>query len=101
MWGHSGYLAIARWNGPLGKYTALYDPGDPGIGQPNDGDVLRAEIRGDIIEVYKNGATVAVVNVTALGGDVWKDGQPGMGLWPVDSSDPASLGWKSYAAGSL
>lgn len=44
MWGISGYLAVVRWNGPLADYTALYDSGDPRIGPPADGDVLRAEI---------------------------------------------------------
>src|SRR5262249_30633736 len=44
LWGIAGYIAIVRWNGPLGNYLALYDPGPGSISVPADGDVLRAEI---------------------------------------------------------
>jgi len=96
LWGATGYLAIVRWNGPLGNYTPLYDPGLPGIGPPADGDVLRAEMTGNVIKVYKNGALVATTS-----DGTWTDGQPGMGFWPVDGATPQNLGWKSYTAGSL
>jgi hypothetical protein len=101
MWGITGYLAIVRWNGALGDYTGLLDTGDPGIGAPADGDVLRAEIGGNTITVFKNGKSVAQVNVNSIPGTVWTDGQPGMGFWPVDSSTPKNYGWKSYEAGTL
>jgi hypothetical protein len=97
LWGHSGYLAIVRWNGPVSDYTPLLDTGDPGIGAPVDGDVLRAEIIGSVIKVYKNGSLVA----TGPSNTTWTDGQPGMGFWPVDSSTPQNLGWKDYTAGGL
>lgn len=96
LWGHSGYLAIVRWNGPLASYSALYDTGDPGIGPAVDGDVLRAEINGSTIRVYKNGALVATVSDTS-----WVDGQPGMGFWPVDGASIEKFGWKNYQAGNL
>lgn len=100
MWGVTGYLAVVRWNGPLGDYTPLYDPGDPGIGPAVDGDVLRAEIHGGTITVHKNGALVATIDVTAAG-NVWSNGKPGIGFWPVDGATPESYGWKSYQAGSF
>ncbi len=103
MWGITGYLAIVRWNGPLGSYTPLYDSGDPGIGPPADGDVLRVEIRGNTLTVYKNGSIqpVNTTDVTSAGGTVWSSGQPGLGFWPVDSATRQSYGWKSYQAGNL
>jgi len=100
LWGVSGYLAVVRWNGPLGDYTPLLDSGDPGIGAPADGDVLRAEIRGDTIRVLKNGSLVATVDLTSAEGPVWKSGQPGIGFWPVDHANPERLGWKDFAAGN-
>lgn len=96
LWGATGYLAIVRWNGPLGNYTPLYDPGLPGIGPAADGDVLRAEMVGNVIKVYKNGALVA----TTTDG-TYTDGQPGMGFWPVDGATPQNFGWKNYTAGNL
>jgi len=96
LWGHSGYLAIVRWNGPLGSYTPLYDPGVGSISVPLDGDVLRAEIIGDTITVYKNGLLVATVSDST-----YATGQPGMGFWPIDGATAANLGWKSYQAGNL
>ena len=100
LWGQTGYLAVVRWNGRLGDYTALYESGDPGIGPAVDGDILRAEITGNIIKVYRNGSPVASVDVTSHGGTVWTDGQPGMGFWPVNNASIEKYGWKSYEAGS-
>ncbi|MEO8137819.1 MAG: hypothetical protein ABI831_28060 [Betaproteobacteria bacterium] len=96
LWGHSGYLAVVRWNGPLGDYTALYEAGDPGIGPPVDGDVLRAEIIGNVIRVYKNGMQVASVSDAT-----YANGQPGIGLWPVDGASIDKFGWKNFQAGGL
>ena len=101
LWGIQGYIAIVRWNGGLGDYTPLYDPGVGSLPPPADGDVLRAEISGNIITVYRNGSLVASVNITSLGGAVWATGQPGIGLWPVDGAIIENLGWKSFQAGGL
>lgn len=96
LWGHDGDFAIVRWNGPLGDYTDLGVNG-PGPGVAVDGDVLRAEIDGSLIMVYKNGALVG----TSPPNSTWKDGQPGLGFWPVDASTPANYGWTRFEAGSL
>lgn len=101
LWGVTGYLAVVRWNGPLGNYTALYDPGLGSIPVPHDGDVLRAEMNGNIIKVKLNGSTVATVDVSAAGGPIWSSGQPGFGFWPVDNAVPKNYGWNSFAAGNL
>ncbi len=96
LWGHDGDFAIVRWNGPLGDYTDLGFNG-PGPGVAVDGDVLRAEITGNLITVYKNGLMVGASPPNST----WTEGQPGIGFWPVDSSTPASYGWKHYEAGSV
>jgi hypothetical protein len=101
LWGLTGYLAVVRWNGSRGSYTALYDPGRGSVPVPRDGDVLRAEIRGNIVTVKINGDTVATVDVTRKGGTVWSSGQPGIGFWPVDGATPKNLGYKSFRAGNL
>ena len=96
LWGLRGYIAIVRWNGPLGNYTPLYDPGAGSISVPNDGDVLRAEISGSTIKVFKNGVQVASVSDST-----YSSGQPGVGFWPVDGATPEKLGWKAFQAGNL
>ncbi len=99
LWGAPGYLAVVRWNGPLGDYTPLLDTGLPGIGPAVDGDVFRAEINGNTIAVLKNGSVVATVDIRSSGGAVYTTGQPGMGFWPVDGASIDKFGWKSYTAG--
>ena len=99
LWGHEGYLDIVRWNGPISSYLQL-NPSEPNLGDLADGDVLRAEINGNVITAYKNGTLVMTQDISGQG-TVWSTGQPGMGFWPVDSATPANLGMKSYEAGSL
>ena len=97
LWGIQGYIAIVRWNGPLGNYTALYDPGLNSAPVPQDGDVLRAEYSNGVIKVWINGVLKATTTEST-----WVDGQPGMGTWPVDgAANPLNMGWKNYQAGSL
>ena len=48
LWGVTGYLAIVRWNGPLGDYTPLLENYKSRTGAV-EGDVLRAEITGTTI----------------------------------------------------
>lgn len=103
LWGIQGYIAVVRWNGAVGDFTAIYDPGVGSIATYNDGDILYGQIQGNLITAKKNGVTVAnfPVDVTSLGGTVWNAGQPGFGFWPVDGALIASAGWKAYTAGNL
>jgi hypothetical protein len=102
-WGQEGYIFLVRWNGALGDFTALYDPGVGSIAAPVDGDVLRAEIVGDNVYVYLNGSLVPgwPQAITSQGAPTWSSGQPGMGFWPVDGATPENFGWRSYGAGNL
>ncbi|HKQ25234.1 MAG TPA: hypothetical protein VJT81_12400 [Burkholderiales bacterium] len=95
LWAHDGNIAIVRWNGPLADYTPLVD--GLKIGRAVDGDVLRAEIVGNVITVYKNGALVA----TGPTDTTWTDGQPGIGFWPIRGATLQSYGWKNFQAGNL
>jgi RNA polymerase sigma factor (sigma-70 family) len=98
LWGTSGGISVVRWNGPPGNFTSLWEGPAP---KPADGDVLRAEIAGRTISVYRNGSRIATIDVTSQGGTVWSAGQPGIGFWPVDGAIPENFGWKSFEAGSL
>lgn len=94
LWGITGYIAVVRWNGPVGDYTPLYDPGSGPI--PVDGDVLRAEIVGSTISVFINDVFIA-----SASNATWTEGQPGIGFWPVDGAIPENFGWKNFEAGNL
>jgi hypothetical protein len=95
LWAQDGGMAIVRWNGPVGDYTALIEA--PNIAPAVDGDVLRAEIVDGVIKVYKNGSLL----LTGPLNTSWTDGQPGIGFWPKPGATFANYGWKNYTAGSL
>src|SRR5262249_55008869 len=101
LWGIPGYMAVVRWNGPVTSYTPIYDPGTGSIPKPKDGDVLRAQINGNIIQVFVNGTQVGPNIDVSSAGNVWTSGQPGMGFWPVDGAIPGNYGWKAWQAGNL
>lgn len=105
LWGRGGELNCVRWDGYLGGFTPVGSPTGPDIGAAVDGDVLRAEISGNIITVKLNGSTVQTWDITTPGGTVYSSGQPGLGFWPTNSSTPSatpsSYCWHSYRAGDL
>lgn len=104
-WGIAGYLFVVRWDGPVAGFTAIYDPGLGSIPTPNDGDVLYAQISGNIITVKLNGSIVAnfgSIDITSVAGSVWASGNPGFGFWPSGAApDKTKYGWKAYRAGDL
>lgn len=89
------YVAIVRWNGALGSFSAIQDPGVGSIAIPNDGDVFYAEISGQIITVKLNGSTVMTHTVLNDGnGNNFAElttGQPGLGAWPSGTSHEMEL----------
>jgi hypothetical protein len=98
LYSHDGWLVIVRWNGPLSSYTEIASTGGPvGGQQAQDGDVIRAEISGNVIRVYKNGA------LALTGSDsTWSSGQPGIGFWVrAPGTTLSSYGWRSFEAGDL
>jgi hypothetical protein len=74
------YLIIVRWDGPVAKFTYLYNQSGARFGL-RDGDVVRASISGDVITAYKNGEQMAQVR-----DDTFTSGSPGMGFNLVSSA---------------
>jgi hypothetical protein len=90
----SGYINLVRWDGPLADFTYL---ADTPIGQAVTGDVLRMEVTGTTITIYKNGSQVMTHSDST-----WSSGQPGIGfgVWDV-STVLTNYGWSSFEAGDL
>jgi hypothetical protein len=72
---HDGtqYVNLARWNGPLGDFTPLGGVRGPGL---FNGDVVKAQISGNLITAYINGNQVAQWSDNTFGG-----GSPGIGYY--------------------
>jgi hypothetical protein len=94
-----GYAEVVRWNGPLGDYT--YIGGGQGAGgghKPVNGSVFKARIQGNIITTSLDGVMLQTVDISAVSGSVWKDGNPGMGFY---NGEAGKYGLQSYSVVSL
>jgi hypothetical protein len=69
------YCNIARWEGPLGKFTYIKQTKGSRYGVKN-GDVVKATMVGNVLTVYINGEQM--VQVTD---NKFKSGNPGMGFY--------------------
>jgi|SRR5215472_14576170 len=69
------YCNIARWEGPLGKFTMLKETHGAEYGV-KDGDVVRATMIGKILTVYING-----VQMVQLSDEKYANGSPGLGYY--------------------
>ena len=69
------YCNIARWEGPLGKFTMLKETRGSEYGV-KDGDVVKASMIGKILSVYING-----VQKIQLSDDRFASGNPGVGYY--------------------
>lgn len=69
------YCNIARWEGPLGKFTMLKETHGSQFGV-KDGDVVKASMIGKVLSVYING-----VQVVQISDDKFASGKPGMGYY--------------------
>jgi len=81
---------IVRWNGPLGDFNILPDEGP--YGDLHDGDVLEANIVGNVITVFING-----VKVNRAVDSVFTGGSPGIGLF-TRNPNAAKFGFSSFTA---
>lgn len=101
------YAALVKWDGDLGDFKAIYDPGANSITLPAEDNVFRLELTDSTGIIKYNGSTLVTADLTKeVGGGtiaVWGSGQPGIGFWPVRGTgqDPAKFGWKSITAGDL
>jgi hypothetical protein len=69
------YCNIARWEGPLGKFTMLKQTEGSQYGV-TDGDVVKASMIGNILTVHING-----VRIIQLSDDKFANGNPGVGYY--------------------
>jgi len=69
------YCNVARWEGPLGKFTYLKNLGGSQYGVKT-GDVVKASMIGNVLTVYING--VQIIRVTD---NKFTTGNPGMGFF--------------------
>jgi hypothetical protein len=69
-----GYAEIVRWNGKAGDFTSLKKKIGPQYGV-EDGDVIEATIRGNVLKGFING-----VEVISAEDDVFITGSPGIGF---------------------
>jgi hypothetical protein len=87
------YCNIARWEGPLGKFTFLKQTEGSQYGVKN-GDVVKATMIGNVLTVYINGAQI--VQVTD---DKFKSGNPGMGFFIAGATGVnRDFGFSSFTA---
>jgi hypothetical protein len=71
----NAYCNIARWEGPLGKFTMLKETKGSEYGV-KDGDVVKASMIGKTLTVYINGA-----QMIQLSDDKFANGNPGVGYY--------------------
>lgn len=69
------YCNIARWEGPVGKFTMLKETYGSEYGV-KDGDVVKATMIGKVLKVYVNG-----VQMIQLSDDIFPNGNPGVGYY--------------------
>jgi hypothetical protein len=72
--GSTAYLIIVRWNGPLGNFSYLFEGHGAQYGI-RAGDVVSADIRGNVITAYINGVVVGQAT-----DNTYASGSPGMGF---------------------
>lgn len=91
--GSNGYLIIVRWNGPVGDFTYLnqYNGSQYNV---VTGDVVKATITGNTINVYKNGTLMGTAT-----DDTYPNGSPGMGFnFEVGGGSHNGYGFSGYSA---
>jgi hypothetical protein len=87
------YCNIARWEGPLGKFTMLKQTEGSEYGV-KDGDVVKASMIGKILSVYING-----VQVIQISDDRFASGSPGIGYYLAGATDViGNFGFSSFMA---
>jgi hypothetical protein len=87
------YCNIARWEGPLGKFTMLKESYGSQYGV-KDGDVVKATMIGKVLTVYING-----VQMIQLSDGTFPNGNPGVGFYLEGASGViGDFGFSSFMA---
>ena len=76
FWFGGSTLQVVRWDGPVGSFDTNVPCSGPGPQGLVTGDVVKAQIVGSTITVYKNGNLITTCNDTK-----WTDGNPGIGFF--------------------
>jgi len=92
FWYGGESLQIVRWNGRMGDFTVLNVSG-PGPQGLVTGDIVKAQMIGNTITVFKNGKVIS----TAID-DTFKDGNPGMGFFIRPGGTPDKYCFTRYTA---
>ena len=78
---------IRQAEGPFGEFTYIADEG--GVTAPQDGDVIKATVIGDVITLYLNDVPLAQATDSTFA-----DGNPGMGFYKDQyGGDPSEFGF--------
>jgi hypothetical protein len=96
-----GNIQVVRWNGSAGDFDRIGSAFvTPAL---NNGDVLYAQIVGNIITIKVNGATIGTIDVSSIGGTVYNTGLPGIGHNHVGALDgtEALYGFTAFTCGEL
>ena len=81
----SSYLQIVRWDGPLGRFTYLFNKSGIKYGLKH-GDILKASVIGNVITLYINNVELAQVRDST-----YSTGNPGIGFF-LESRDSHGIG---------
>jgi hypothetical protein len=95
-----GGLAIVRWNGPVASFDYITTASMRPL---VTGDVIYAQVSGNVITAKLNTTTIATANITSIGGTVYSTGNPGMGhdhFGPLDGTQ-TQYGFTAFSAGEL
>jgi hypothetical protein len=92
----SNYLAMARWNGPLGNFTSLV--GNNSAGSAN-GDVIKATVdaNGNFILYKQAGGVGSFVQEFTVTDTTFRTGSPGIGFFSF-SGNISDVGLTSFSA---
>jgi len=97
------YAEIVRWNGPFGDFTYITQQRtfNAAIMPPSNGDIFKATISGNTINVYLNKNDGMGDQLIVTGTDAtYTDGGPGMGFFIEGSVDPTLFGFADFKASS-
>ncbi len=96
LWPAAGSTGqVVRWNGRLGDFTVI---GSVYFGRESrNGDLVSAQIAGDTITAYLNGAQLQT-SPSPLRDSTWQDGNPGIGFFTRDPSQNSNYCFTSITA---
>lgn len=96
LFNFQGGMQIVRWNGAFGDFTVLPATGQDLGRNLVSGDIIKANIVGNVITAYVNGVQRLQATDTR-----WTSGQPGMGFFKRTTGLNSDLALTSFSATTL